>query len=293
VSTPEPPASLPAVPSLGPLPDGVGAGVTPRGVPAGYGEQLEPQLAEALHKVLLDAPGQLGTSYAALVGHPSAGPSELLAHTDVANVGALSNRLAVVRAVLNRVTPGGPTLAGQVAASVRVLLRSATDPSVKAHLALVIADLEVVQGDVRAAQAEVVQLETKSAELEAKTATTLRGASGVYVYTYPHYWRYPYVPGSEQRLLKVGRTDRGAWTRVRDQARSTGAPETPLLLRVYVGRDSTAVEAQFHRLLDTAGHPRSEGGAAGREWFATHLAFLDEIARALELEVLAAELDGF
>ena len=262
-------------------------------MPAGYGDKLEPQLGGALHKILLDAPGQLGTSYAALVEHPHAGPSELLPHTDVANVGALSNRLAVVRAVLNRVSPGGPILAGQVAASVRTLLRATTDAAVKAHLALVIADLEAVQGDVRAAEAEAVQLENKSAELEAKTETTLRDASGVYVYTYPHHWRYPYVAGSDQRLLKVGRTDRGAWARVRDQARSTGAPETPLLLRVYVGQDSTAVEAQFHRLLDSAGHPRSEGSAAGREWFATHLAFLDEIARALKLEVLAADIDEF
>jgi hypothetical protein len=110
------------------------------------------------------------------------------------------------------------------------------------------------------------------------------------VYTYPHYWKYPFVPGTTRRLLKIGKTDQGAFHRVRAQARQTGAPEDPLLLRVYVSPDPAESERTFHRLLDAAEHSRSEGWGAGREWFATTLEFCDEVARALRLQVLAAEV---
>ena len=65
------------------------------------------------------------------------------------------------------------------------------------------------------------------------------------------------------------------------------APEEPILLRIYSteGVATTAVENNFHRLLEAADHFRSVTRSAGREWFLTSTKFLDEIARVLKLRV--------
>lgn len=257
--------------------------------PPGFGKQLSATMRQSLHELLVDASGQLGAAYRARAEHPTDSLTELLQYTNAANPGALSNRLAVVNAVMNEQMPGGPSVARQAASSVRTLLRRTSDQDAKAHLTTVIEGLEQVAGDPGAAQAEQSELVAKSAALEAESAARLNEAAGVYVYTYPHYWRYPHVPGTERRLLKVGRTDARAWQRVRSQARSTGAPEDPLLLRVYTADDPAGSERTFHRLLDAAEHERSVGFAVGREWFSTTIDFCDEIARALGLEILAGD----
>lgn len=288
-STNEPSASENAAP-----PSASPAQFPPAVPPPGYGDNLDPVLASSLHELLLSASGQLGEAYQALIENPGGRPVDWLPATNIANQGALSNKLAVVRAVLNQQTPRGPALARQVASSIRVLLKRVppSQPAVRTHLAQVLASVLDIESDAHASEVETAELEAKSAALEAESEESLRNAAGVYVYTYPHYWRYPYVTGSERRLLKVGRTSHNAWQRVRDQARATGAPENPLLLRVYVADDAQAAERKFHRLLDAAEHARSEGSSAGREWFVTTIDFLDEIALVLGFRVLRAELDS-
>ena len=87
-------------------------------------------------------------------------------------------------------------------------------------------------------------------------------------------------------MLKVGRTGNEAWVRVVKQARMTGMPEDPLLLRVYQTDDPVGVEKIFHMLLDAAGHDRSAGVAVGKEWFVTTIEFCDAIATALGVHAL-------
>lgn len=268
-------------------PDGVAGGL-----PLGLGENLPPTLRMELHTLLSNAAGQLRSAYAARVAHPTATPTQLLPYTDAANVGALSNRLAVVNAVFKKQMPGGPSTAALVAGGIRRLLHGTTSDSVRTHLTEILTSLEEVGADPNAAEAEAKHLEAESTALEKTAEATLHAASGVYVYTYPHYWRHPYIPGTQFRLLKVGQTNNGAWQRIRSQARTTGTPENPLLLRVYVSNNAAATERIFHRLMDAAEHQRSEGYAVGREWFATTLNFCDEIARTLGLEILSAGIDG-
>lgn len=87
-------------------------------------------------------------------------------------------------------------------------------------------------------------------------------------------------------MLKVGRTSNKAWSRVLAQAKSTGMPEDPLLLRVYATDDPVAAEKTFHMLLDAAEHERSLGTAVGVEWFVTTIEYCDTVATALKLDVL-------
>lgn len=150
------------------------------------------------------------------------------------------------------------------------------------HLKSVIERLNDVASDVQAQAEELEAAEHVSGQLESALAT----ASGVYVYTYPHYWAHPNwtdpTSDAERFLLKVGRTTGVVGDRIRNQVNAS-TPEAPLLLRVYCTDDPTRIEAVFHRLLDAAGHAR---GTGGKEWFSTTIEFCDEIARTLGLETL-------
>ncbi len=260
-------------------------------MPVGLGEGLPDKLRVDLHELLLRAGGQLQSTYEARVAHPDVlTPKALLPYTDCSTAGAVSSRLAVINAVFNRQMPGGPSTARQTGSSVRGLLKLGPNDDVRAYLNIVLVALDELAGDANASLREEAEIEARSAQLESEAEKKLRNATGVYVYTYPHYWKHPYVAGTERRLLKVGKTDGAAFTRIRAQARQTGAPEEPLLLRVYVAPEPGASERSFHRLLDAAEHSRNEGVTAGREWFSTTLEFCDEIAAALRLEVLAADV---
>jgi hypothetical protein len=109
----------------------------------------------------------------------------------------------------------------------------------------------------------------------------------VYVYSLPHYLRYPYDDESGRTLLKVGQANRSVIRRFREQTRTTALPEDPVLLRVYITSDSEAegVERRFHRLLEAADHDRSTARTGGTEWFLTSVRFLDEVASVLGLEI--------
>jgi hypothetical protein len=250
--------------------------------PSSFGAGLDPVLRQKLHALLWSAPGQLGEVYRAMVQFPAAGPTELheLANC-CANPGAVGNRRVVVLAIMNGEIPSAVSRARQAASSIRPLLKPVADTDVREHLSGVLHKLEDQVSSPEAVAQEVDELESNSADL----AEELKQASGVYVYTYPHYWRHPYVPGTERRLLKIGRTSNGAWGRVIAQARQTGMPEDPLLLRVYATKDPVALENKFHKLLDAAEHVRSSGTAVGKEWFTTTVEFCDTIAAVLGVQV--------
>jgi len=255
--------------------------------PSHLGNGLPTDLRQKLHDLLLNGWGQLSDVYRAMVTLPGAGPTELLRLTNCANSGVVGKRRGVVLAILDGVEPTSASVAREAASTVRSMFKAAKDPAVGTHLAQVLATLESTATSSHAVEQETEQLESDSAEL----AGALKQASGVYVYTYPHYWRHPYVADSERRLLKVGHTTDRAWTRVVTQARQTGMPEDPLLLRVYKADDPTAAERTFHGLLDAAEHHRSVGTAVGTEWFVTTVEFCDAVAAALKLTVFKGSTD--
>jgi len=256
-------------------------------VPAHLGKDLAPELREKLHKLLLHGWGQLSDVYRAMVTLPGAGPTELLPLTACANSGVVGKRRVIVFAIMDGIELRSPSVARQAASTVRSMYKAAKDDAVATRLAHVLAALEVTTTSTQAVEEETEQLESESAVL----ADALKQAAGVYVYTYPHYWRHPYVPDSERRLLKVGRTTNQAWSRVLNQARQTGMPEDPLLLRVYKTDDPMAAEKDFHMLLDAAEHQRSVGAAVGKEWFVTTVEYCDAVATALKLTVLEGRTD--
>ena len=131
--------------------------------------------------------------------------------------------------------------------------------------------------DAQAAEEAVAVEATKAAE------ATL--TPGVYVYTLPHYLKYPYDPETGRTLLKVGHSGVDAYYRAGSQGRLTALPEDPILLRIYPSDASANAEAQFHAWLRDADHPGSRARRGGSEWFVTSTKFLDRVARSLNLEV--------
>ncbi len=154
------------------------------------------------------------------------------------------------------------------------------------HLESVVARLDDAMADESAQVEEEDELKAKGDELE--EALAIEG--GVYVYTFPQYWRYPTVPGTKRTLLKIGMTTREATGRLREQARGTAMPEEPLILRVYRSKtiEPPAAERSFHMLLNAAGPHSRQQQRGGREWFETSVEFLDTVASVLGLETLQA-----
>jgi hypothetical protein len=118
-----------------------------------------------------------------------------------ANTGAVANLLVNIRAIRDGEIPKAPSLARGALSATRSFLkqhRSALSAAAVDHLNSVIADLELALDDEGAQEQEEQELQSKTAELE----NVLEASGGVYVYTFPHYWRYPTVAGTRRTLLK-------------------------------------------------------------------------------------------
>lgn len=186
------------------------------------------------------------------------------------------------RTIVDGDLPTAPTVARGSARALRMLLRQHSfTPATQAVLEERLAELEA-----RAANPVARAVEDKKA-IDATVEAEEHAVPGIYVYSLPHYLRYPYDEDSGRTLLKVGRADRSVIRRFREQTRTTALPEDPVLLRVYVTAEaeSTEKERTFHRLLEAADHDRSTARTGGTEWFLTSLRFLDEIGAVLKLEV--------
>lgn len=133
--------------------------------------------------------------------------------------------------------------------------------------------------DSQASEAESDEAIEKSKAAEAENI------AGIYVYTLPHYVRYPYDGKTGRTLLKVGHSSVDALYRANSQTRVTSLPEDPWLLRIYPAGGSSQAERQFHGFLRDADHDGVRGTRTGAEWFLTSLKFLDRIATTLGLEM--------
>lgn len=192
------------------------------------------------------------------------------------------NYKRTITALLEGDLPSAPSVASQTAARFRKLLRTVKfSEASRQRLEQRLTVLEARVSDPEAQVAEELQAlaATKAAEEHAQ--------AGVYVYTLPHYLRYPYDSERQHTLLKLGHSGSSVIQRFKTQRRETVLPEEPVLLRVYPVDDkmSAHIERTFHDLLDAADHLRRDGRAVGREWFLTTVKFLDRIAVALGLPV--------
>jgi T5orf172 domain len=192
--------------------------------------------------------------------------------------------------------PTTPSVAKSVLQSARRIAKRNNQefsPTTKVWFQDQIARLESVVADERAVAEEVEEAldATRKAEIADSQAqqSPTQTTGSIYVYSLPHYLRYRVHEDSGRTFLKVGQTKNDPSKRIDAQARQTGLPEDPVMLRTYrdsrPDRELAKVEKLFHDLLDAADHERSNGKSAGLEWFVTSVKFTDAVAGALGLHI--------
>ena len=126
-----------------------------------------------------------------------------------------------------------------------------------------------------------------------RTSGLNKGEPGIYVYSFPHYMRYPVMPPESddslgRTYLKVGMSAKDVKGRVQRQI-TTALPEPPIVLRRYVvpvgDPDYRKLEAKIHKHLNAADHSQNRRRGAGKEWFLTHLTFIDSTADLLAMKI--------
>jgi hypothetical protein len=210
------------------------------------------------------------------------GTAQQIAAEDGITQGPIYSAINLQNALLEGTVSPSPTVAKAVAGRIRKWLRTKS-LSDNLRLALVEQEraLEAVVNDSQASEAESERV------LEKSKAAASENIAGIYVYTLPHYVRYPYDAKTGRTLLKVGHSAVDALYRANSQARVTSLPEDPWLLRIYPADQSLEIERQFHGFLRDADHDGVRGTRTGAEWFLTSLKFLDRIAATLQLEIRA------
>jgi hypothetical protein len=227
---------------------------------------------------LLDADdGHIGDSWRRLKAGET--PQQIADEWGV-TTGPVYSFINLQNALLNGTVSSGPSVASGVAGRIRTWLK--TKPLSEQLRRALEEQEQLLNAVVNDSQAQ----EKESDEAVEKTKTAeAENISGIYVYTLPHYVRYPYDPKTGRTLLKVGHSSVDALYRASSQARVTSLPEDPWLLRIYPAEASLQAEKQFHGFLRDADHHGARGTRTGAEWFLTSPKFLDRIATTLGLEV--------
>jgi hypothetical protein len=220
---------------------------------------------------------------------------EIRAIDDVATVGYVYAYQRSIRALRgdDGALPDRPSTARGVAQAFRRMLKRAQfSDDVASDLRNDLVRLEQIVTDEGAVTAETESAiaETRVAEEQLQHDSTAAIAGVVYVYSLPHYLRFRVDETTSRTYLKVGKTMREPGIRLAEQARATGLPEDPVLLRYYRDDSERAtiadLERTFHSLLTAADHDRARSRSAGMEWFTTSVKFTDAIAQALGLTIV-------
>ena len=209
----------------------------------------------------------------------------------LATVGSVHSSFGSIDTLLRceRLT-GGPTLALQRARMLRNFLKrnDQLSSATKSRLTDLAAEHQRAAEDEKALADEAKQLEGQGSQGLGS------GTPGIYVYTLPHYIKQPVKDADSDEsnprtYLKVGMSRVDVKGRIQQQV-TTALPEPPLVLRRYVlgveGKaDYKDVETRMHRHLNAADHNQNRRSGAGKEWFLTHLTFIDSTAELLGLVI--------
>jgi len=243
------------------------------------------RIREELSEMLRQNEGQIGLVYE-LWSKGAKKNKEFVDKGAAANSGAAANIRATIEAVMEGIIPSGPTVA------VNGLIRrnSQISKPTKQYLEALLQRLSERADDQESRDVE----EKDFAEESERIQKELGRRSGVYVYTFPMCLRDVKMTEPDRWLYKIGKSDGAVLRRILNQ--STGMPEAPVLLRVYLHKTLLPIEVEknFRKALLAAGHESvrtldkklaSKRGA--KEWFATRLEFLDQVGELLGCEQLS------
>ena len=144
--------------------------------------------------------------------------------------------------------------------------------------------------DLQALEEEDAKVEKQTSQAEGSFEKS--GIAGIYVYTYPHYYRHPVMRGKDDETddrtyLKIGMSKKDASERVMQQ--TTGMPEQPMLLQIWIGENDSElkkIEKKIHDHLRTIGHGNHQNSRSGsKEWFLTNEQSVASTANLLGLKL--------
>lgn len=191
-----------------------------------------------------------------------------------------------IRAIEKGVLPTSAWLAGNCRDTLRSFLkRHREDFSVETIQEL---EKRVAECGRRAKNRQVVQKSAKSKKetSQAEEALEKSDIAGIYVYTYPKYYKNPDVEKTDdtdaRMLLKIGMSEKDVRKRVKQQ--KTGMPERPMILQIWKvenNGDLREIERKIHDHLRTIGH----GGHQRKEWFLTNEDSVESTANLLGLKL--------
>ena len=249
------------------------------------------RIREELSEMLRQNEGQIGLVYE-LWSKGAKRNKEFVDKGAAANSGAAANIRATIEAVMEGIIPSGPTVAVIARSAVNGLIRrnSQISKPTKQYLEALLQRLSERADDQESRDVE----EKDFAEESERIQKELGRRSGVYVYTFPMCLRDVKMTEPDRWLYKIGKSDGAVLRRILNQ--STGMPEAPVLLRVYLHKTLLPIEVEknFRKALLAAGHESvrtldkklaSKRGA--KEWFATRLEFLDQVGELLGCEQLS------
>ena len=241
------------------------------------------QIVEEISQALRSNEGNLGIAFR-LFESGITSPTEVANQGGIANSGYSGNLIRSIRSILDGDIPRSPSIAAATGRTIGGLIRvNKFTPDAKLYLQDLRSELDEYAYNSDAIEVENSLLGSESDSLINEVETV----GGVYVYTFPTYLRVPAKLDPERFWLKIGMTERVVDMRIADQTRSTAMPEDPFVLRVYRSDQltNTELEKMFHKMLQAAGHYRTEARHGGKEWYATNLEFLDQIAETLNLRI--------
>lgn len=233
---------------------------------------------------LLEDESRLGEVYRLLREGLSA--EEMATRMGIATAGLTAGYQQQLEAILEGRLPTSSHLAQHAAGRLRKWQRQKTwTPPARDHLETLLSGLENIATDVNLVERERHEAAKRTSEAERL------GLAGIYVYSLPHYLRYPWDPDTGRTLFKVGHSTIDVFSGDDGQARAISLPEDPILMRVYVTGTKPADEEEhnFREWMEAAGHGRSRSNKGNRDWFLTTTKFLDRVAmqRGLEITVVS------
>lgn len=245
---------------------------------------IREDVVSELKRVLEANSGQIGKVYQlALEGKTTT--TEIVDAGAAANTSAASNIKIIIDTILTADIPNSPSRCAQVGRAIGGILK--TSPNMGTNTRIHLEGLRSALDNRSENPDEISKENTEMNSASDKLERSVEELDGVYVYTYPTYFRTVQKADPERYLYKVGKTTRANGLRIKEQQRGTNVPEDPWTLRIYRS-DTLApeeIEALFHKVLVAAGHVRSSGRYSGAEWFYTNLDFLDSIAQLLKVEI--------
>lgn len=190
-----------------------------------------------------------------------------------------------IQAIIEGVLPESPTPAKECKDALRGFIRRGQKYLSKETIQILKTRIEECDRRVSNRQ----DLEEEDAKVERETSQVVEsGIAGIYVYTYPHYYRHPVVQETDdtdaRTYLKVGMSEKDAFKRVMQQ--KTGMPEPPMVLQIWVTEnddDLKEIEKEIHNHLRTVGHGGNH--SKRREWFLTNEQSVASTANLLGLKL--------